>query len=35
MLLDAILVAAALYVCPRDVYSDQPRGGLSPHAGLE
>ena len=27
MLLDAILVAAALYVCPGDVYSDQPREG--------
>jgi hypothetical protein len=27
MLLDAILIAAALYVCPGDVYSDQPREG--------
>ncbi len=27
MLLDAILVAAALYACPGDVYSDQPREG--------
>ena len=30
MLLDAILVAAALYVCPGDVYSDQPRAGCHP-----
>ena len=30
MLLDAILVAAALYVCPGDVYSDQPREGCHP-----
>jgi len=29
MLLDAILVAA-LYVCPGDVYSDQPREGCHP-----
>ena len=30
MLLDAILVAATLYVCPGDVYSDQPREGCHP-----
>lgn len=30
MLLDAILVAAALYVCPGEVYSDQPREGCHP-----
>jgi len=30
MLLDAILIAAALYVCPGDVYSDQPREGCRP-----
>ena len=30
MLLDAILVATALYVCPGDVYSDQPREGCQP-----
>ncbi len=29
MLLDAILVAA-LYVCPGDVYTDQPREGCNP-----
>jgi len=27
MLLGAILVAAALYVCPGDIYTDQPRQG--------
>jgi hypothetical protein len=27
MLLGAILAAAALYVCPGDVYTDQPREG--------
>ena len=30
MLLDAILVAAALYVCPGDVYTDQLREGCQP-----
>ncbi|HSC56372.1 MAG TPA: hypothetical protein VLC51_04175, partial [Nitrospira sp.] len=30
MLLDAILVAGILYVCPGDVYSDQPRPGCRP-----
>jgi hypothetical protein len=30
MLLDAILVAAALYVCPGDVFTDQPREGCQP-----
>ena len=30
MLLDAILVATALYICPGDVYSDQPREGCRP-----
>ena len=30
MLLDAILVATTLYVCPGDVYSDQPRAGCQP-----
>ena len=34
-LLDAILVATALYVCPGDVYSNEPREGLSSFAGLE
>jgi hypothetical protein len=30
MLLGAILVAAALYVCPGDIYTDQPRQGCHP-----
>jgi len=30
MLLDAVLVAATLYVCPGDVYSDQAREGCRP-----
>ena len=30
MLLDAILVATALYVCPGDVYSNEPREGCHP-----
>jgi hypothetical protein len=30
MLLGAILVAAALYVCPGDIYTDQPREGCQP-----
>lgn len=30
MLLDAILVATVLYICPGDVYSDQPREGCQP-----
>lgn len=30
MLLDAILIATALYVCPGEVYSDEPREGCRP-----
>jgi len=30
MFLDVILVAAALYVCPGDIYTDQPREGCQP-----
>lgn len=30
MFLDVILVAAALYVCPGDIYIDQPREGCQP-----
>jgi hypothetical protein len=30
MLAEAILVAAALYVCPGDIYTDQPREGCQP-----
>ena len=29
-MLDIILVAAAMYVCPGDVYTDQPRPGCTP-----
>ena len=29
-MLEAIVVAAALYLCPGDVYSDQPRAGCHP-----
>ncbi|SLM47987.1 protein of unknown function [Nitrospira japonica] len=29
-MLDAIVVAAALYVCPGDVYTDTPRAGCQP-----
>ena len=30
MLFEAILVAAWLYVCPGDIYTDQPRQGCHP-----
>ena len=29
-MLDIILVAAAMYVCPGDVYTDMPRAGCKP-----
>ncbi len=29
-MLDVILVAAAMYVCPGDVYTDVPRPGCTP-----
>ncbi len=29
-MLETIVIAAALYVCPGDVYSDQPRPGCHP-----
>ncbi len=29
-MLDIILVAAAMYVCPGDVYTDTPRAGCTP-----
>jgi hypothetical protein len=29
-MLEAIVIAAALYVCPGDVYSDTPRAGCQP-----
>ena len=29
-MLDIILVAAVMYVCPGDVYTDQPRPGCTP-----
>jgi len=30
MVLDAVLIAATLYVCPGDIYSDQAREGCRP-----